>query len=57
MPTAMARFYINLFPEEKFDLCIRLRSTTLALRLPREVGAAPMSIKTNNSRKAGMVHV
>ena len=46
-------FRDNLFVN-KLDLC-RLRSTTLALRLLREVGAVLMLIKKDDSRKAGMV--
>ena len=38
----------------KLKLC-RLRSTILALRLPRVDGAALMLIKKVNSRKAGML--
>ena len=51
-PMTMARFGVKTFYFNELDL-FRLRSTTLVLRLLREVGAALMLTRKDNSRKAG----
>ena len=53
-PMTMARFGVKTFYFNELDL-LRLRSTTLVLRLLREVGAALMLTRKDFSRKAGMV--